>query len=103
MLPIWYARSRKGANDSYFLSANRLAMGEYHAMSQFCFFSHILIKSCLDQHFQFHHYQFIFFVPLLFSMEPIKPIANKPHVLNSTYRNKAFLVSTYLCQVDGFF
>ena len=32
----WYAQ-REGANDSYFLSANRLAMGTYHAMSQFCF------------------------------------------------------------------
>ena len=32
----WYAQ-REGANDSYFLSANRLAMGAYHAMSQFCF------------------------------------------------------------------
>ena len=36
----WYAQ-REGANDSYFLSANRLAMGAYHAMSQFCFSARI--------------------------------------------------------------
>ena len=36
----WYAQ-REGANDSYFLSANRLAMGTYHAMSQFCFSARI--------------------------------------------------------------